>query len=831
MYWNSLPPEPVSSGMEGLLNNIRYSGRRLLQKPGFTAIAIVSLALGIGANTAIFSLVNAILIREVPLEKPEELVEIYISRPDFEYGVFSWPDYEDFKDGTTEVFSEVSATRLVLVQFDSNDGVDMVPGEAVTGNYFNTLGIEAELGRLLVPEDDIAPGGHAVVVLGHGYWQSAYGGDPDIVGQSLRIGGLAYTIVGVAPEAYAGHFRGIVPDVFVSRMMLNKLQPGTVDEFQARGHHSVFVKGRRRPGVSLVQAETAASALAERLREDDVKDWDSQASFIFVPTTDVILFPPADTFIRATAWILSSVVGLVLLMACVNLASFLLARALDRKKEIALRLALGATRGHLIGQLLTETMMLAFLGGAAGLAVSIGLLRTLVGADLPLPLPVTLDLSPDLNVLGFSLAASVFAGLVLGLAPALQSTNPDMSATIKDESVGVGRSGALTLRNALVVAQVATSLVLLVGAGLFLRSLERVQTVDPGFGRDPAAILTLAVPSTRYSEEEGRLFADRMLSRFREIPGVEAAGLTSNLHLNTLSTQNITINVDGVEPPPGRESHMVDSATVSPGFFDAAGVRVLRGRNFDARDLPDSPHVAIINQTLADKFFTGRDALGGVLRHHGSEDLLIVGIASHAKIRSLGEAPRAFVYRPYSQDYTASVTVVAKTRNDPQRTALDLMSAARELDSELMIWEAKTMDRHLGIVLLPARLSAIVFSAFAAVALALASIGLYGVVSYSVSQRTREVGIRMSLGADSGNVVRMLMGSGLKLVAVGGAVGLVGALALAPVLGSLLFGVQGRDIVAFTAMPLILLTVAALAAFVPALRASRIDPVHALRTE
>ncbi|TDI46701.1 MAG: ABC transporter permease [Acidobacteria bacterium] len=817
--------------MDTLLENIRYAGRRLAQTPGFTSVAILSLALGIGANTAIFSLVNAVLIREAPLDKPEELVEVYLSTPDFEYNVFSWPDYEDFKEGTTEVFSEVSGTRLLIVQFDNAEGVEMVPGEAVTGNYFRTLGIEAELGRLLLPEDDIAPGGHAVVVLGHGYWQNAYGGDPGVVGQSLRIGGLAYTIVGVAPEAYSGHFRGVVPSVFAPRMMVGQLMPGATDELQARGNHSVFVKARKRPGVSLVQAETAASAVAARLRDDDVENWDSQASFLFVPTTDVILFPPADTFIKATAWILTGVVGLVLLLACINLASFLLARALDRKKEIALRLALGATRRHLIGQLLTETTMLALLGGTAGIAVSVGLLRILVSADLPLPLPITLDLSPDLTVLGFSLAVSVLAGLFLGLAPALQSTNLDMSATIKDESAGVGRSGVFTLRNILVVAQVATSLVLLVGAGLFLRSLQRVQTVDPGFGRDPAAILTLIVPSTRYSEDEGRLFTQRMLTRFRELPGVEAVGVTGNLHLNMMNTQNMLINVDGVEPPPERESHMVDRTTVGPGFFDAVGVRILRGRNFNEGDLADSPQSAIVNQALADKFFVGRDALGGILRRPDSEDLLIVGIASNAKIRSLGEAPRAFVYRPYSQVYTAFVTVVAKTRNDPQKTALDLMAAARELDSELMIWEAKTMDRHLGIVLLPARLSAVLFSAFAVVALALASIGLYGIVSFSVSQRTREIGIRMSLGANSGNVVRILMSSGLKLVAVGGVIGIVAAILIAPLLGSILFGVQGRDIAAFTAMPLILFAVAALAAFVPALRASRIDPVRALHTE
>jgi len=819
--------------MDALWKNIRYAGRRLVARPGFTVVAVSSLALGIGANTAIFTLINAVLLREAPLRNPEELVEIYLSSPDFEYGVASWPDYEDLKEGTTEVFAELSGTRLVIAQVDSADGVEMIPGEVVTGNYFTTLGVGAELGRKLLPEDDVAPGGHPVVVLGYRYWQSAFGGEPDVIGRVLRLSGLPYTIVGVTPEAYAGHFRGIVPSIFAPRMMVDQLQPGARSELLARGNHSTFLRARLKPSVSLVQAQTAADAVATRLRADDIEDWDPQAKFLFVPTEEVVLYPPADKLIRASAWILSGVVGLVLLMACVNLASFLLARALDRKKEIALRLALGATRRNLVAQLLTETTMLSLLGGLAGLGVSVLLLKLLVSADLPLPIPITLDLRPDVAVLGFTLAASLLAGLVLGLAPALQSTNPNVSATIKDESAGAGRTGRFTLRNALVVMQVATSLVLLVSAGLFLRSLSRVQNVDPGFGLDPSAILTAIVPSTRYSEETGRLFVRRMLSRFDAIPGVEATGVTSNLYLNTLSIQNISINVDGVEPPPGREAHTADRAVVSPGFFEAVGVKVLKGRNFDLRDRPDSPPVAIVSEALAKKFFPDREAVGGILRRpdEADEDLRIIGVASDAKVRSLGEAPRDFVYRPYSQSYAAFVTVVAKTRADPGKTALDLMAAARELDPELMIWEAKTMERHLGIVLLPARLAAILFSAFAAVALALASIGLYGIVSYAVSQRTREVGIRMSLGADSGHVVRMLMRGGLGLVAVGAVVGLVGSLLVAPLLSSLLFGVRPTDVVAFTAMPIVLLAVAGFAAFVPAIRASRIDPVRALRME
>jgi predicted permease len=486
-----------------------------------------------------------------------------------------------------------------------------------------------------------------------------------------------------------------------------------------------------------------------------------------------------------------------------------------------------------VGQLLTETFLLALLGGIAGVALGQGLLALLVSADLPLPIPLTLDLGLDPTVLGFSLLVSVVSGLLLGLAPALQTTNPDVSATIKDETAGVGRSGGFTLRNALVVLQVGMSVVLLVGAGLFLRSFQRIQTVDPGFGRDPSAILTILLPGTRYSEEQGTHFEERLEQRLLQVPGVTAVGMTSNLHLNTLSTQNMDVNIDGVEPPEGRDSHMVDRATVSAGFFEAAGVRILRGRNFEASDLKDTRPVAVINEAFAEKFFPGADPLGRMIRRPGAEDddLMIVGVAATAKIRSIGESPRPFVYVPFSQRYTSFLTMVAKTASDPERTAIDMLAAARELDPQAWLWESKTMARHLGIMLLPARLSAVLLSAFAAVALALACIGLYGIVSYSVSQRSREVGIRMSLGADGGSVVSMLMGGGLKLVGLGAAFGVVVSLAASPALANLLFGVEARDVVSFVVMPLVLIVVATLAAYVPARRASRIDPVRALKAE
>ncbi len=812
--------------------NLAYATRRLRQRPGFTAIAILSLAVGIGANTAIFTLINAVLLKESPLEAPEELVNLYIDTPDFHYNVFSYPDYEDIRDGTRNVFEGVSATRINLAQVDRDGSVEMISGEVVTGNYFSLLGVEALVGRTILPGDDVNPGAHPVVVLSHKYWHTAFGGDPTVVGREMRLSGRPYTILGIAPPEFMGSFRGMEPAVYTPMMMLNELLATTNDQFEARGNHSMFVKARLTPGVSIPQVQVAMDAVAARLTEADTNNWDPHGKFISVPTESVILFPPFDRFVRAAAWLLTVVVGLVLLIACMNLASFLLAQALDRKKEIALRLALGATRRDLVGQILSETVLLGVLAGTAGLALSVWLLKLLVSADLPLPLPITLDLTPDPTVLGFSLAVSVVAGVLLGLVPALQSTNPDLSSTLKDETAGGGQYGKLALRNLLVVAQVAVSLVLLVGAGLFLRSFEQVQSVDPGFGRDPSAILTIMVPTTRFTEEEGRVFIRTLLSRFREIPGVQSVGLIDNLHLNTTSTQTMDFNVDGVEPPPERDSHAADRATVDAELFDAAGIRILRGRNFNDRDLADRPPVAIISEAMAKKFWSSAEnAIGQMLRLDDDPDLEVVGVASDTKVRSLGEAPRSFIYIPYSQNYKTFHTVVARTTLDPERLALDLLATGRRVDPDLWVWEAKSMDNHLGIVLLPARLSAFLLSVFAVLALALASVGLYGIVSYAVSQRTREVGIRMSLGADGGSVIRMLMRSGLKLVAVGGVIGLLLSFGLSQLLSGLLFGIEAFDTFTFFTVPAVLMGAAVLAAYVPARRASRIDPVVALRTE
>ena len=812
--------------------DVRDGARSLARRPAFTAVAVLSLALGIGANTAIFSLVNAIILRNSPIERPEEVVNLYHHQAFFASGPLSYPNFEDVREGTAEVFSHVAAAQLVPTQIDrAGGGVELVLAEAVTGDYLPMLGIEAALGRTLLPSDDVFRGGHPVAMLDYRYWQSAFGGDPDAVGREMRVAGRAYTVVGVGPPDFAGTIRGLAPAFYAPSTMAEELLG--VRLFDERGGQVLFVKARLRPGVALPQAEAAVGAVAAQLTRDRIENWNPAGEFGLLPLTDVLIFPPIDVFIRPAAGLAMAVVALVLLLACTNLASFLLARALDRRREIAVRLALGASRGSLVRRLLTETTLLSVLAGGVGTGLAVWLLDLLATADLPLPMPVALDLRLDGNVLAFTLGVSVVAGALLGLLPALQSTRPDVSGTLRSESAGGGRPGQLRWRNALVIAQLTISLVLLVGAGLFLRSFQQVQAVDPGFGRDPSAILTFLTPATRFTPEEARVYARRLLDRFRDLPGVDAVGAISRLHLDPLNFSASDFNVAGVEPPTDRGYFSADRAEVDLGFFEAAGIEILRGRNFSDADQADTQPVAIISETMARRFWDDGDAVGRLVQRRDDENSpwLVVGIASDAKVRTLGEAPRNMVYLPYSQRLTRSLTVVARTSMDPRQTALALLTAGRDVDPDLWVLDTKTMDRHLAVMRLPQQLSAFILSAFGVLALALAAIGLYGVVSYAVSRRTHEIGIRMALGADATRVVRLLVAGGLKLVVLGGALGLALAVAASRLLGGLLFEVDALDPLTFVGVPLVLGGTALLAAWLPARRASRVSPVTALRTD
>jgi predicted permease len=560
-------------------------------------------------------------------------------------------------------------------------------------------------------------------------------------------------------------------------------------------------------------------------------EWPQNTEPKTITLSDLIVNPMLDRFIVLAAGLLTVVVGLVLLIACANLASFLLAQARDRQKEIAIRLAIGAGRAGLVRQLLTESVALALLGCVLAIGLAKLLLWSLVNVDLPLPLPVTIDAGLNAPVLLFALGVAIIAGVLFGLAPALQATRTDVIATIKSENTGGGPARRVTLRNSLVTGQVAVSLVLMVTAGLLLRSMGARQTIEPGFGAEPTAIMQFSLSAEKYNPTEALLMVKRLEERIGRIPGVQAVGVTGNLHLNTLNTQNATINVDGFTPPAGQDGFVVDRAHVDPAFFDAAGIPILRGRNFsESTDREGAPQVLIINQVMADRFWPGQDPIGRTIR--GRETTFtVIGVARNAKIRTLGEPPRSFMYAPLSQEPTYFLTLLARTTANADLTVPQVVAAGREVDPDLIIIDAKTMERHLAIMLMPARLGAVVFGAFAILALILALVGVYGVVSYAVSRRLREVGIRISLGARPAEVIRLLMRDGFTLVGIGGVIGIVVALLTARVLQTVLYGIEPIDPVTFTIGPALLLAVGALAAWIPARRASKVDPARVLTTD
>jgi predicted permease len=824
---------------EHVTRDLRYGMRSLRRHPGFSAMAVLSLAIGIGANAVIFGVVHAVLFRDSPLGQTETLVNIYEARDQQRFGPMSHPNIEDLRKGTTRVFSGIAASTFAFAPIDDGGTAGTIMGEAVTGGAFALLGVEPQLGRAILPEDDIARGGHPVVMLGHGYWQRAFAADPQVVGRTLRMGGRGYTIIGVAPAHYRGGFPPLTPAFYVPMAMVNELMG--VDMLDQRDSHSFFVKARLAPGVTRVQAEHAASLVAESLTRTRPEGWVSGEQFSLVPTADVQILPGLDPLLRAAAWLLVAVVGLVLLLACTNLASFLLARALDRGQEMAVRRALGATRGALASQLLVESTLLGLGGAAVGLVLALVLLRVLLSVDLPLPFGMKLDLHFGLDskalfdwrVLALTAGAGVVAGGLLGLVPAVHATRADLGSALKTGSRGSVAPGPLRWRNALVVAQIAMSLVLLVGAGLFLRSWQQMLAVDPGFGRAPTSILALWMPVTPSTPDDAVQRTRRLLERFRALPGVEAAGLIWPLPLD-FNSSSTDFTIDGRVPPPGREAFRADNAKVDGGFFDAAGMAIVTGRTFNDGDRRDSQPVTIISQAMARRYWPDGDALGRIIRRPdpAEADLMIVGVASDINVRSLGETPRDVVYQPYTQNEGTPVfNFVVRAATDPDRTSLALVAAARKMDPDLQVVQSTTMAQHLAMSRLPSQMGAFMLSAFAAMAMALAAIGVYGMVRYTVAMRTREVGIRMALGADAAGVTRLLATHGLRLVLLGGAIGVAVSLLAGRFLATLLFGVGTFEPVALTGAPLVLGVVAWLAAYLPARRASRVDPLAALRTD
>lgn len=814
-----------SSPVAAIFGSCRFTWRRLARKPAFAAVALLSLGIGIAANTAIYSFVHAFETHTAALESPEDLVNVYL-----ESGVLlSYPDFVDVRDDFGDVFADVAASRASLSRGERDGGPAILVGEAVSGNYFELLGVKMALGRPLLPSDDLYWGGHPVVVLGHAYWEKAFGSDPEILGREIRLADLRYTVVGVASAAYKGNYYGIFQtDFFAPSMMYGALH-GSPYDLDDRREHSAFVKARLREGATLADAEAIARSVALHLREQGIEGWDDEQEFLLYPTEDVLVIPGWDPAIRAIGWLLSVSVGLVLLLACTNLASFLLAEALDSRKEMALRLALGAGRASLIAGTLAESLALALLGGAVSLPIAMVLLRFLESVDVPGPVPFHVDVALDPPVLLFAAVVSIAAGIALGLLPAIKSTDRRLLSALRDETAGSGQPGKLRLRSLLVGAQVAGSTVLLIGAALFFRSMGEAQSIDPGFGHDPAAILNLRLPETTTGEEYRRS-AIRLVEEVDRLPGVLATGLTSNLQLNGYITETMDFSIDGVEPPPGRELQRADRSVVDIGFFDAVGIGIVTGRAFTRDDEVQGAPVAIVSEAMAARFWPGQNPIGRRVRRSDG-DLEVVGVARDTKVRSLREEPRPFIYQPFTPANHGWLTLIARTSIAPEALLPRMERTVREADPDVWIFDATTMREHRGILLLQARLSASVLSVVALLAICLAAIGLYGAVSYAVSRRTHEIGIRMSLGADRRAVVTLLMATGLGPVVLGASVGLLLAVVAGGLLGGLLGGVSATDPSILAGGVGLLLATGALAAWLPARRASRVDPLSALRAE
>ena len=601
--------------LRSLPSDLRYAVRRMRSRFGFTLIALLSLGLGIGANTAAFSLINAIVLHKTPLSHPERVVEIYAEQRGQLSGPMSYPDYLDLRAQSTGVFRYLSISKFTMVARDMGNHVESETAELVNGDYFALLGLPPEAGRLLGPEDDVAKGAHPVVVLSSAYWHRAFNADPGVVGREIRLGGRAYTIVGVASKDIQGLIPGLAAAMFAPVQMANQLEPTVGDELAPRGNNAFFVRARLANGQSLAAARAVIARFVGQMQKSYPDHWSAATSLRIIPFERVVVNPMIDSVVAPAVSALMIVVMLVLVVACANLASFLLAQSRDRQREIAIRLAIGATRSAIVRQLLVESLMLALLGGALGLVIGMTALRALLHANLPVPIPITLNAELDARVLVFTLGVSVLAGILFGLLPALKTTRPRVVDEMRRDAAN-GRPGRrVTLRNGLVVAQTAISVVLLVAAGLFLRSFAAQSTIDPGFGAKPAGMVWMAIPPDRYPGDRSSLMLGEIERRMRALSDVDGVGVIDNMMLNALGNQSgTTINVAGFQPPKGRTGFGIASASADSGFFDAVGIQILAGRGFRSTDTRGAPRVAVINETMAKRFWHDQSPIGQTFR-------------------------------------------------------------------------------------------------------------------------------------------------------------------------------------------------------------------------
>jgi predicted permease len=830
--------------MQTFWQDLRYGARMLLKNPGFTLMAALTLSLGIGANTAIFSVVNMFLFRPLPVERPHELASVFFAEDGPERTFHSYSTYIRLRDHNN-VFSGLAARKMTTVAIgaeerpgeSSDQHADVIRGEIVSGNYFDVLGVRPALGRTFTPEEDRAPNAHPVVVLSYGLWQRRFRSAPELVGRAIYLNGRSFTVIGIAPPSFKGTMFAEERDFWAPIMMQAQLG-GRAEWFKDEGWGDLSVLGRLKPGMTLKQAQAHMDILARRLARSNERIGFKVVSEIEARHHGIF------GWIKLIAALALGLSSLVVLVACANVANLLLARATARSREIVIRLALGAGRWRIIRQLLTESMLLALLGGG------LGLLLSLWGADLmsagsPFvigPERGVMDFSPDLRVLNWAVGVSLLTGLLFGLAPAWHAARTDLIPVLKNEPGGSSKgSRRLSLRNLLVIAQLAISVVVLVSAGLFIKGLYRAQTADPGFQTENLLSLRLDPGLVGYDMARAKIFFTDLERQVERMPGVRTASLADNLPFSGESNGAEEVIREGdaspapdqgpVDPANFDIRRMFGSNSVGPKYFETIGIPLALGRGFSERDGDKAPAVVIINQAAARRLYgSEQQALGKRLREGESDWMEIVGIARDGHL----EEPQPSLFKPYLQsgdDTRKTLVIRATSANEFKSIAENVRREARRLDARVPIFQLRLGEDHVAPVLRASRFVAGVSTTLAVIALALAGLGLYGVMAYAVSLRTKEIGIRMALGAQPGDVLGMVIRQGMFLASIGVAIGLGAAFALIRVVMNMFYGVSTTDPSTFIVIALMLMFVALFACYLPARRATKVDPIVALRCE
>jgi len=816
---------------ERLWQDIRHGARMFKKSRSLTAVALFSLALGIGANTAIFSLVNAVFFLPLPVLEPEQLVSIFTidkNNPgDLETSHLNFVDFRD----KNQVFAGIANYTTIPLILNKPEQSERITGQLVSGNYFDLLGVKPIVGRTFLPEEDRTPGTSPVAVVSYNFWVNRLNADSGAIGKPIKLNDHFFTVVGVAPKNFTGTDLSVVPEVWVPMMMYHEAAPGTETRYTNRRFLFLSLAGRLKPGVSLKQAQESMTILGSQLAQEYPKDNEGRGVKL-VPLSEARLNPDHNNLLLRISVMLMAIVGTILLIACVNVANLLLAKATSRRKEIALRLAVGASRARLITQLLTESVLLSLLGGLLGLLLAYAI-KDLLRALIPPSLGVEgITVTLDRNVLLFTFVLSVLSGLIFGLFPGLQASKPDLTSTLKADILTPGHYGsAFSLRRALIIVEVSLCLVTLVVTALFVRSLNNARKIDPGFRVDNILLSAIDI-SLENADDEAKAvqFYQQLVERIKNLSGVQEVVISRSRPFEKSFSRSVFI--EGQEDQPSQQGVLVKTNIVGADYFKTLNIPVLSGREFANSDTASTAKVVVVNEAMAQRFWPNQNPLGKRLKLiRDTAGREVIGVVKNTKINSLKEQDQPYLYLPLSQHYTPTATIYVHTAKNPTQLTAAVRNEVRNLNPNLPVFDVRTLreqaDRSLGTE----HGTAMLLTFFGLLALLLAAGGMFGVMSYFVSQRTRDIGIRMALGAQPSDVIKLVMGEGLLLILIGVTLGLLAALGLTHLLRTILFGISPNDLFSFISAPLILIFLALLASYIPARRASKIDPLRTLRTE